>query len=89
MKIEYEKDFGKDLNALRGTPHQARILLLVTEQIPEMESIESIPNCRPVESGSYHFRIRIGNYRIGFRLEEDLVIFMRVRHRKDFYRVWP
>ena len=36
-------------------------------------------------------KIRIGNYRIGLRidLEEGSIEFQRVLHRKDIYRVFP
>jgi mRNA interferase RelE/StbE len=35
------------------------------------------------------YRIRSGNYRIGMFLEGDKVIFARVAHRKDIYKIFP
>lgn len=32
------------------------------------------------------FRLRIGNYRALFEVEEDRIIVYRIRHRKDIYR---
>lgn len=38
-----------------------------------------------------YYKIRIGNYRIGLRIdqEEGSIEFQRVLHRKDIYRVFP
>ena len=35
------------------------------------------------------YRLRVGDYRIGFFLEEDTIIFSRVLHRKEIYRFFP
>ncbi|MGK7945796.1 MAG: type II toxin-antitoxin system RelE/ParE family toxin, partial [Microcystaceae cyanobacterium] len=33
--------------------------------------------------------IRVGNYRIGFFGENDTITFVRVLHRREFYRYFP
>ncbi len=38
---------------------------------------------------SSYYRIRFGDYRIGIKIEDDLVIFIRALHRKDIYRYFP
>jgi mRNA-degrading endonuclease RelE of RelBE toxin-antitoxin system len=35
------------------------------------------------------YRIRIGNYRLGFFYEHHEVIFSRILHRKDIYKYFP
>jgi mRNA-degrading endonuclease RelE of RelBE toxin-antitoxin system len=35
------------------------------------------------------YRIRIGDYRIGIFFKEDTVIFARILHRKDIYKLFP
>jgi mRNA-degrading endonuclease RelE of RelBE toxin-antitoxin system len=35
------------------------------------------------------YRMRIGDYRIGFFLMGDTITFARVLHRRDFYRYFP
>ncbi|HHB91097.1 MAG TPA: hypothetical protein ENK60_07280 [Anaerolineae bacterium] len=32
------------------------------------------------------YRLRVGDYRILFEVEEDQIVIYRVRHRKDVYR---
>jgi mRNA interferase RelE/StbE len=32
------------------------------------------------------YRLRVGRYRVVFRIEDDVIVVFRVRHRKDVYR---
>lgn len=36
-----------------------------------------------------HYRIRVGEYRIGVRIMGDMVTFVRVLERKDLYKYFP
>ena len=42
-----------------------------------------------MEGYSIYYRIRIGNYRIGLQIENELVYFVAFDHRKDIYRNFP
>ncbi|HAO10876.1 MAG TPA: plasmid stabilization protein, partial [Planktothrix sp. UBA8407] len=35
------------------------------------------------------YRLRVGDYRIGFYFDGETVTFARVLHRKDIYRYFP
>ncbi|WP_201279130.1 type II toxin-antitoxin system RelE/ParE family toxin [Leptolyngbya iicbica] len=35
------------------------------------------------------YRIRIGNYRIGLKVTDQEVIFVRLLHRREIYRFFP
>jgi len=36
-----------------------------------------------------YYRMRIGNYRIGFKVEFQNLILLRFMHRKDIYKYFP
>ena len=36
-----------------------------------------------------YFRVRIGDFRVGIRLENEALIFIRCLNRKDIYRYSP
>jgi mRNA-degrading endonuclease RelE of RelBE toxin-antitoxin system len=36
-----------------------------------------------------YYRVRLGDYRIGFKKEREFIVFMRVKHRKDIYKNFP
>jgi mRNA interferase RelE/StbE len=36
-----------------------------------------------------YYRIRLGDYRVGLKIENNTVCFVRFLHRKDIYRYFP
>ena len=89
MKTELLPEFIKDLKMLRGTPHFDRIKKLVFEDFALLGSVGAIPNCTQLVGHPLYHRIKIGDYRIGFRYENETIVFIRVKHRKDIYKVFP
>ncbi len=89
MKTEYLPTFIKDLKKLKSNPIYSQIKNLVTKEIPNHENLTEINNIKKIKGDKNAYRIRIGDYRIGFFLEEDKIIFSRVLHRKEIYRFFP
>jgi mRNA interferase RelE/StbE len=89
MKTEYLPTFIKDLKALKSNSIYDKIKKLVIVEIPHYENLKAINNLKKLKSDKNAYRIRIGDYRIGFFLEEDKIIFSRVLHRKEIYRFFP
>jgi mRNA interferase RelE/StbE len=58
----------------------------LVERAQHTQEIKTIKKLRASES---HYRIRIGDYRIGLILEDDTFIFVRFLHRKDLYKYFP
>jgi len=89
MPCFYKKTFLKDLAKL-PPEIRSRIEKLVFETIPN--SGESFTNLdiRRLKGYKDYYRIRIGNYRIGLKLDRsDKIIFYRVKSRGDIYKVFP
>lgn len=89
MKVEYLPSFIKDLKSLKSSPSYGRIKALVFENVPSYDRLENIPNLKKLKEEDNAYRIRVGDYRIGFFFEDDAITFARVRHRKEIYRVLP
>lgn len=45
------------------------------------------PNARPIQ-GTDQYRLRVGDYRVVYRLHDDIltVLIVRVAHRREVYR---
>ncbi len=89
MRAEFRKSFARDL---RRRKNDSDFLDRVKEIIEEVELAETtarITNLKKLKGESSYYRIRFGNYRIGIKIEDDLVIFIRVLHRKEIYRYFP
>ena len=89
MRTDFRKSFARDL---RRRKNDSDFLDRVKEAIEDVELSETtsrITNLKKLKGESGYYRIRFGNYRIGIKIEDDLVIFIRALHRKDIYRYFP
>ena len=50
---------------------------------------QQIPNLKRLETTGKYYRIRLGDYRIGFVFERGTVTFVRCLNRKEIYRYFP
>ena len=80
MKLKIRKSAIKDLNKI---DHVVRKRLHVKIQdladFPEVSNVKKLTNFEPA------YRVRIGDYRILFDVNEDVIEIGRVLHRKDCY----
>jgi len=89
MVCLYKKTFLKDLSKL-PLDYRVRIEKLVFEEIPKSNNLFEILDIRLMKGYKDYYRIRIGEYRIGCRIEKDSkIIFYRVKNRSDIYKVFP
>ena len=89
MKLETSARFNRDLRRIRDSALARR----VNRKIEELEAAASIRDISGVSRLSTprgrHYRIKIGQYRLGITLEGDTAILDRFGHRSDFYRRFP
>ena len=52
-------------------------------------TFQQIPNLKRLETSGKYYRIRVGDYRIGFAFERGTVTFVRRLNRKEIYRYFP
>jgi len=89
MKVEYLPSFLKDLKALKSTPKYGAIKNLVFKEIPGCSSLGEVKNLKKLKTSDNAYRLRIGDYRIGFFFKDDSITFARVLHRREIYRSFP
>ena len=88
MKVEFSKKFSKDLDDLRTRPVK-QALLRVINLMENSESFNSIPNTKKLKGHKTAYRIRVGDYRLGFFYENSTILLGRFVHRKDIYKIFP
>jgi len=81
MKIKIRKSAIKDLKKI---DHEVRDRLHDKIQslikFPEISNIKTLTNFEPA------YRMRVGNYRVLFDVNDDIIEIGRVLHRKDSYK---
>jgi len=89
MKTDFRKSFAKDVRRRKNDSDFLNGVKEAIEDVEWAETTSKINNLKKLQGESGYYRIRFGNYRIGIKIEDDLVIFIRALHRKDIYRYFP
>jgi mRNA interferase RelE/StbE len=88
MRVEFKSSFTRDLKKIRGIRLKEKVRRVI-ELVERTDTLEEIANIRKLRGSDVYFRIRIGDYRIGIKLNGDTVSFVRILHRRDIYRYFP
>ena len=78
--IQFKPKAVRDIESLPSRI-QARVLARIEEMSNDLKGdIKRLTNFTP------EYRLRIGDYRVLFEIEEETIIFYRIRHRREAYR---
>ncbi|MEP6583003.1 MAG: hypothetical protein ABJA90_02000 [Ginsengibacter sp.] len=78
----------KALKKLRDKSLEKKVAFCI-EHVMTVESISEIKNLKILKGSDIHFRIRVGDYRIGLIINRGEIDFVRILHRKEIYRYFP
>jgi mRNA interferase RelE/StbE len=87
--VRFDSAFLKSVKKIKDRT----VLLKVEKVIFEIEAVDSfekIRNCKKLVGFESFYRIRIGDYRLGFELIDGHIIqIITLAHRKEIYRGFP
>jgi mRNA interferase RelE/StbE len=89
MEILYGNTFNKDLDRVGHAEKVKETLLELIESIKAAGSLSDLKNLRKIEGYKGYYRIRVGDYRLGIKVEKNRIALIRFLHRKDIYRRFP
>ena len=87
MNIEIRKSFEKDTLKLPAVA-QAQ-LARVIDNLSGTEKLSELTSCKKLSGFKNAYRIRMGEYRIGFIFENGTAELVRVLGRKEIYKYFP
>jgi mRNA interferase RelE/StbE len=88
MDVVFLRQFSKDIEKLPNSIRKKVAAIII--EIENADSLEEIPNCKKLKGHTHAYRIRTGDYRIGFYYPSGKALEMaRVLNRKDIYRILP
>ena len=89
MKIRFDKSFVKALDKIREPKVLKRIQIAILKA-EAATSLEEMPNVRKLTGYSSYYRMKVGDYRIGFEVRADgEILLITVLHRKEIHRRFP
>ena len=88
MNVEFRKSFEKDLLKILDADLLQRIQEAI-EDVENAEKLNEVSNLKKLKGDGDCYRIRLGDYRIGIKVNDGIVCFVRILHRKEIYRYFP
>jgi mRNA-degrading endonuclease RelE of RelBE toxin-antitoxin system len=88
MKVDFLNSFISDLKKVTDKTLYQKVKNIIIE-IENAEKISDILIIKKIKGSKTAFRIKIGDYRLGFYYENNVLELARFMHRKDIYRKFP
>ena len=89
MILQFDESFEKSIKKLKDQKLKIRLIELI-ENFEMVDSLADIPKIKKMQGFQTFYRVRLGDYRVGFELQEDnSVLFILVAHRKEIYKYFP
>ena len=88
MLVVATKSFNKDISKIKDK----KLLLKIDDIIQKMESSKSlseIHNLKKLSGAQNAYRVRIGEYRLGFYFTDGAIKLIVFAARKEIYKYFP
>lgn len=88
MIIEVRSTFEKDIKKIKDKSLKQKIKQAIIN-VQQAQKLADIKNVKKLKGSTDAYRIRIGDYRIGFYYLNKKVILARFKNRKELYHYFP
>jgi len=88
LEFQFNKTFLKELYRIPGD-QRIKIEQFIFNDITSFKKTEDIPKLSKLKGYRNYYKIRFGNYRMGIKIMDNVLIFERILHRKDIYKYYP
>ncbi|HKO97248.1 MAG TPA: type II toxin-antitoxin system RelE/ParE family toxin [Pyrinomonadaceae bacterium] len=88
MKVAFRESFLRDLRAIKDQGVLRRIRECI-DSVEQVNKPSDLSNLKKLKAQGQYYRIRIGEHRVGLKIEGEIVTFIRVLNRKDIYKYFP
>jgi mRNA interferase RelE/StbE len=89
MIVEFDKSFEKWLSKI-DDPNTLKKIEQIILRAETANSIQEIPGSKKLSGYKNYYRIKLGDYRVGFeRLTKTNIRLIIVANRKEIYRRFP
>lgn len=88
MNVAFKNSFLKDLRKIKEHALAMRVKEVI-ESIEQASTLQEIGNLKQLKGSTGYYRVRVGDYRIGLRVDGETITLVRFLHRKEVYRYFP
>jgi mRNA interferase RelE/StbE len=82
-RVEITRSAAKDLQGI-----DRKWIPRIVAAIETLESDSRPAGCKKLVGSDHTYRLRIGDYRVVYDIQDDtlIILVVRIRHRRDVYR---
>jgi len=88
MLVVSKKSFNKDIKKIKDKKLALKLKEII-DFLQYTQTIASVTNTKKLRGSVNAYRIKIGDYRLGFFLNENTIELTAFAHRKDIYKLFP
>ena len=88
MNVVATSSFNKDISRIKEEKVVAQLEKII-RSLESIRSIRELKSIKKMKGATDAYRIRMGDYRIGFYLVENTIKLTIVASRKDIYNRFP
>ena len=88
MEVRFDSSFYRDFRRIRDPGLRRRVERAI-ENVEAAATLSEIPGLRRMRADGGFYRMRLGQYRVGVKIEGETVTFLRFGHRREVYRSFP
>lgn len=88
MDVIVTRQFEKDTERELSKKMQLKLAEII-EDIRKSNNLLEVRNIKKLKGFKNAYRIKMGEFRIGFVLNENIVMLSRIMNRKEIYRYFP
>lgn len=88
MIVEFDTSFEKSLDKVKDNTLLSKLEKIILN-LESANSITDISGVKKLSGYKNYYRIRIGDYRLGFEKIGERSILIVVANRKDIYDIFP
>jgi mRNA interferase RelE/StbE len=88
MILRFTSKFLKQVSKIDSVRLRNEISIIINEA-EKTENLSTLKNIKKLAGFRNHYRIRVGDYRIGLYYSNNILEFAAFDHRKDIYKYFP
>ena len=87
MEVVVTKEFRKQLKFCPQNIRERTIKVI--DNLEGAKSLQGIPNVKKIQGTKEYYRIRVGDYRIGFKYVSPSILIICILNRNVIYNQFP
>ena len=88
MKVRLKESFQRDLRKRIPPQFHPRVRAAILK-LEQASALSEISNIKALAGEKGFYRLRLGDYRIGFAIEAHEIVLVSIGKRSDFYSNFP